>query len=84
MRARVVGLGQRVAGDDGVGLAILERLRRTGVGPGVELFEVAEATALLPLLETPHPVFVVDAVVGAGPVGEVVDLSAEEIGAGPD
>jgi hydrogenase maturation protease len=77
--SRVIGIGQRYAGDDAVGLAILEELRGRGVPPGVELFEVADPTALLPLLETPHAVFVVDAVVGAGRAGDVVDLGAEEI-----
>lgn len=84
MRARVVGLGQRLAGDDCVGLAILDQLRTRGMPPEVELYEAAEPTALLPLLETPHPVFVVDAVVGEGPPGDVVVLAPGEIGAARD
>lgn len=84
MRARVVGLGQRLAGDDGVGPAVLDELRRTGVPPEVELCEATDATALLTLLETPCPVFVVDALVGPGRMGDVVDLPAEEVVAAND
>lgn len=79
MVARVIGLGQRLAGDDAVGLAVLERMRARGVPPDVELFEAREASALVHLLQTAGPVVVVDAVVGKGPPGEVVDLDAAEI-----
>ncbi len=64
MRARVIALGQPAAGDDGVGLAVLEALRARNI-EGVELCAVAEATAMIPLLEITTPVIVVDAAVGA-------------------
>jgi hydrogenase maturation protease len=76
---RVVGLGQRLAGDDGVGLAIIDRLRAIELPPGVELLEAGDASALLPLLETTNPVVVLDALLGAGPAGEVVELDAADI-----
>jgi hydrogenase maturation protease len=78
MRARVIGLGQRLAGDDAVGLAVVERLRARGVPPYVELFEAADASALLDLLRTTGPVVIVDAVVGKGSPGEVVELDAAD------
>ncbi len=81
MGARVIGLGQPVAGDDGVGIAVLRHLRELGVPGGTELFEVADATALLPLLETPLPVVIVDAVVGHGAAGEVLEVDADDLGA---
>lgn len=80
VRARVVGLGQPVAGDDGVGIAVLRYLRQIGVPAGTELFEVADATALLPLLETSDPVVIIDAVVGHGTEGEVLELDGEDLG----
>jgi hydrogenase maturation protease len=80
MNARIVGLGQRLAGDDGVGLAIVDRLRALGAPSGVELVEASDAGELLTLLETARPVIVVDAIVGAGPPGEVVDVDAAQIG----
>jgi hydrogenase maturation protease len=77
-RARVIALGQAAAGDDGVGLAVLEALRREGVPPDVELVHAAEDGALVELLATPARVVLVDAVVGGRP-GEVVELGPEEV-----
>jgi hydrogenase maturation protease len=75
-RARIVALGQTAAGDDGVGFAVLEALRRDGVPEGVELVGVAEPTALIPLLDAVAHVLLVDAAVGAGEAGEVLSLPA--------
>lgn len=77
-RARVIGLGQSAAGDDQVGLAVIEHLRETGAPEGVELLAAAEPSALLPLLETPAPVVLVDAVLAA-PAGAVLVLEPEEL-----
>jgi len=78
MRARVIALGQTAAGDDGVGLLILERLRTHGVPRDVELLHAPDDLALVPLLETPTPVVIVDAVLHA-PAGEVLELSPQEL-----
>ena len=72
---RVIGLGRRTAGDDGVGLAILDRLRARAQA-GVELVEVAEPCALIPQLACAGPVVIVDAVVTGGAAGELVVLDA--------
>jgi hydrogenase maturation protease len=76
--ARVIALGQAAAGDDGVGLAVLEHLRRRGVPDGVELVHAAEDGALITLLETPRPVVLVDAVLGEPP-GEVLELTPQQL-----
>jgi hydrogenase maturation protease len=86
MGGRVIGLGQAAAGDDAVGLVVLERLRDAGPPPGVELFEVADATGVMPLLETKDVVVIVDAVVGHPEVGQVLELDPVALGgrsAGP-
>jgi hydrogenase maturation protease len=77
-RGRVIGLGQAAAGDDQVGLAVIEHLRGAGAPDDVELLTAAEPSALLPLLETPAPVVLVDAVLTA-PAGEVLVLEPEEL-----
>jgi hydrogenase maturation protease len=77
-RVRVIGLGQAAAGDDQVGFAVLEHLRSLGVHERLELLQVAEPSALLPLLETPVPVVLVDAVLAAPP-GEVLMLELDEL-----
>ncbi|MGA9523372.1 MAG: hydrogenase maturation protease [Myxococcaceae bacterium] len=76
--ARVIGVGQRMAGDDGAGLAVIDVLRRRGVPEGLELIEVAEPSALIPLLTEPGDSVLVDAVLGA-PAGEVLELSSDEL-----
>lgn len=78
---RVIGVGQRAAGDDGVGPAVVDRLREEGVGEGVELHEVNEPSALLPLLSGARRVILVDAALGGGPPGAVHVLAPEALGA---
>lgn len=78
MQARVIALGQAAAGDDGVGFAVLEELRRRGVPEHVELLRALDATALLSLLETPATVVLVDAALGLTP-GEVIELAVDEL-----
>ncbi|WP_437944169.1 hydrogenase maturation protease [Sorangium sp. So ce281] len=81
MTTRIIGLGQRAAGDDAAGLAVLEALRRRGLPDDAEVVEARDATALVSLLQTPSTVVVVDAVL-ASPPGEVLDLSPSDLAAG--
>ena len=78
MQARVIALGQAAAGDDGVGVAVLEALRARGVPAGVELARAPEDVALISLLETRAPVVLVDAVL-ARPAGEVLELGLADL-----
>lgn len=77
MGPRVIGVGQPIAGDDGVGIVVLDRLRETPLPPKTELYQIAEATTLIPLLETPEPVIVIDALVGGKKPGMIVELEPE-------
>jgi hydrogenase maturation protease len=79
MGTRVIGIGQAAAGDDGVGIAVLRQLGARALPPGVAIFEIAEATGLIPLLETRDTVILVDAVLGEGPPGEVIELEADAL-----
>jgi hydrogenase maturation protease len=78
IRARIIGLGQAAAGDDGVGLAVVEWLQQHGVPEGVELLRAAEGSALIALLETPAAVVLVDAVLSSPP-GEIRELTPEQL-----
>jgi len=78
MPVRVIAIGQGAAGDDGVGFAVLDQLRRDGVPPGVELLRADEEGALVTLLETPRAVVLVDAVLGSPP-GRVVELAPADL-----
>jgi hydrogenase maturation protease len=71
---RVVGIGQRAGGP-----ALIDHLRSFSWGADVELVEIQEPSALLPLLEAASRVIVVDAALGAGPPGDVLVLRTEDI-----
>ena len=69
-RPVVLGIGQPMAGDDGVGIAVARALAASaGTGPGIDVRESTDATALLALLEEGRTVVVVDAVIGGGDAG---------------
>jgi hydrogenase maturation protease len=77
---RVVGVGQRLAGDDGVGREVVERLRAegipaTGVDDGAGLLNILMAGA--------SRVLVIDAVVGGGVPGTVRVLDRVDLEKGP-
>ena len=78
MRTYVVGLGQPAAGDDGVGFAVLEELRRRAVPDETELLRISDATDLISLLEGGARVVLVDAVL-ASPAGVVMELAPEDL-----
>jgi hydrogenase maturation protease len=78
-RCHIVGVGQRLAGDDGVGLAVIDHLRRSALPPDVTIGEVREPSALIPMLgATQGRLVIVDAVL-AEPAGEVLDLDADTL-----
>lgn len=69
---RVIGLGQPLGGDDGVGIAIARAVR--AARPDLEVRELSGAEALIDLLDG-SPTLLVDAVVGAGPPGALLSLA---------
>lgn len=77
----VVGLGNPLMGDDGVGLAALERLRTEyELPPEVELIDGGTwGMNLLPILEGADSIIFLDAIrIGAVP-GTVIELEQEEL-----
>ncbi len=79
MTLRVVGLGQRAAGDDGVGLFVLDHLRTLNLPKNIELLCTSDPTELIYLFESGDPVVIVDAVVGEASVGTVQVLDPEAL-----
>ncbi|MCA9493183.1 MAG: hydrogenase maturation protease [Myxococcales bacterium] len=73
---RVVGLGQRYGGDDGVGLRVADAVREAL--PGLEVVTLTGAEGLVELLDG-RPVLVVDAVLGVGPPGTLHELRPDEL-----
>jgi len=76
--ARIIGVGQEWAGDDGVGLAVIRELRK--LDAQLDLVELDDPTQLIELLtDGADPVVLVDAVLDDGPSGRVllIDLRSE-------
>ncbi len=76
MSARIIGIGQPMAGDDGVGIAIARRAREMCERTDVEVVEIAEPSALLPLLiDGANPVVLIDAALGGREPGEILHFA---------
>jgi hydrogenase maturation protease len=82
--ALVIGLGNPLMGDDGLGLAALERLGAEWVVPsGVQLIDGGTwGLNLLPLIEAADQVLFLDAVDAGKPPGVAVELTGDELPAG--
>lgn len=78
MSALVIGVGQPHRGDDAVGLAVADQVRRAE--PACEVVTVSSPTRLVDLWEGRDDVVVVDALRTAGPAGRVVVV---EVGSDP-
>ncbi len=71
-RLLVVGLGNPMMGDDGIGLAVIERLRRGQTPPGVRVEALAgDVLGLADVWANEPEVWLVDAVDGGSPVGSL-------------
>lgn len=79
MSVTVLGVGNTVMGDDGVGPALLERLVADGVDPRVTCVDGGTGgLALLPDVQDARRLLVLDAVRGPTP-GAVVHLTGDQL-----
>ena len=80
-RCTVIGLGSPLMGDDGLGLAALDRLRRAYViPPEVELVDGGTwGMSLLPVIEDAQHLLLVDAINTGAAAGTEISLSRDEI-----
>ena len=76
--AVILGIGQPLAGDDGVGILVARALEARGVAA----VESTDATILLTLLAGGRRVVIVDAVVGGGSAGDVLRIRPDTLGKG--
>ena len=76
----VIGLGNPLMGDDGVGLAALERLRAEWQLDDVELVDGATwGLSLLPVIEDAERLVLVDAIAAYGAPGDIIELSRDRL-----
>lgn len=71
MAARIIGVGNEWAGDDGAGLAVIRALRK--LDRMLDLAEINDPAQIVELLiDGANPVVMIDAVLDDGPAGRVV------------
>ena len=81
MTLRIVGVGEPTAGDDAVGVRVIERLRALGPPPGVELYALRDPSELATLLAGADRVVVIDAMLDPEHAGSVRLVEPHELGA---
>jgi hydrogenase maturation protease len=76
----VIGLGNPLMADDGIGLMALERLRAAGVPEGVDLVDGGTwGLNLLPIIEAAERVLFLDAINAGGEPGTLHCLEREQL-----
>ncbi len=80
MRTIVLGLGNILMRDDGIGVRVIETLRERELPPGVELIDAGTGVySLIYELEDAELLIVVDAVRGGGEPGTVYRIPGDEL-----
>ncbi|HUA35092.1 MAG TPA: hydrogenase maturation protease [Candidatus Binataceae bacterium] len=78
-RARIIGIGQDTAGDDGVGIAVARHLGTLEVPADIEIIERAEPSAAIDLLSDGiKQVVFIDALVDGAKTGRVVEIDPSQ------
>ena len=77
----VMGLGNPIMGDDGLGIVALEELRRCWrISPGIRLEDGGTwGMSLLPLIEETDRLLVIDAIKAGGSPGTLVCLEGDDL-----
>lgn len=79
-RTVVIGLGNPLMGDDGVGLAVLARLRDEWRLDDVELVDGGTwGLSLLPVIEDAERLVLVDAIAAHGTPGDIIELARDRL-----
>lgn len=79
-RTLVLGIGNILLGDEGIGVRVVEAMRDLDLPAGVELADGGTmGPALADLLEGRDKVIVIDAVTAGGPPGAIYRLTAEDL-----
>jgi hydrogenase maturation protease len=77
---RIIGIGNPLMGDDGVGIAVVERLQEETLPAGVEVLDGGTGgLALLDLMAGVERVILVDAVETGRPPGAVIRLAGTDL-----
>ena len=76
----VLGIGNPIMGDDGIGIVLLGELMAAGLERPVEFVDGGTiGMSLLPLVEDAGSLLILDAVAGDGPPGTLVHLTGDQL-----
>lgn len=77
---KIMAVGNSFYGDDGVGVAVLEQIRKADLFPGAELFDAhTDALSLLDHMEINEQTVIIDAAEMGLPPGEVAWFHPEDV-----
>jgi len=75
LRARIIGIGQDSAGDDGIGIAVARRLLNMRLPGDIEVIERSEPSAIITqLINGVERVILVDAIIDNASTGRIVQI----------
>lgn len=84
-RTTVIGIGNLLLMDEGVGVHVVRELERKDLPPEVEVIDGGTSTMeLLPIFQERERIIVIDAVKGGGEPGAVYRITPEELEAEQD
>ncbi len=84
MKTLILGLGNEILGDEGVGVHTVRALAAESLPAGVEALEVGTAILdVLPALEAPQRLIIIDAMQGLGAAGSVYRTILEDCSGSP-
>ena len=80
MKTQVLGIGNSILSDDGVGIHVVECLKAEDIPPGVVLSVGGTGgSALIDMIEESNRLIIVDAIVTGSPPGTIHELSLKDI-----
>ena len=79
LEARIIGIGQPSAGDDGVGLLVAHELHRTPLARIADIHEIFEPLQLIDLLQDRDLTVIVDALIVEDKIGQVMRLDRNDL-----
>ncbi|MEM3585821.1 MAG: hydrogenase maturation protease [Candidatus Jordarchaeaceae archaeon] len=79
-RVVIIGVGNLLLGDEGVGVHVVEELNKRNLPSNVKVFDGGTGgIALLSLMDEAEKVIIVDAVLGGGEPGEIYLLDVDKL-----
>jgi hydrogenase maturation protease len=80
MKTLVIGCGNLLRSDDGIGIHVIEHLRRERSVPGIDLVEAVSGIDIIGAIQGYEKVILVDAIQSGGTPGTVYEFSLSELG----